>query len=1040
MTTKKKLLLLFVLTAISLTGIRGLWYGFLTPSAPVRAEKGVLDLRGHEWNGRLPVALDGEWELYPGRYIASESGSPSGSEAELRYIGVPGNWRAGIDPEGRDPRGYGSYRLRVLVDPLEEAELGLRMLGVSLASELFVNGRPVARSGTPAANESDFVPMNVPYTATFDANKGDTEIELVVQVAQFDRTDAGGILRPVTFGTAKAIDLQNGLSVGSQTIVCAVMALHALYVFLLYFMGIRQKGLLPFAFLTIGAMIVTFCDDDKLLRYLIPIGAPGLLKAEYASLTGVGLFLPMFVYRLLTDRKFPRALLAFFAVFAVGIPTILVAPYSFVAASSFYFFSLLLASLVLSIAMFARKAKQGDPETLYLLVGATAVLLNSLWGVVKNAYWPGLNYYPVDLIVVFLALAAYWFKRFFRTSEESRRLADRLRRADKQKDDFLANTSHELRNPLHGMLNIAQSVLEAKNSPLTRQDEQSLELLVSVGKRMSLLLNDLLDLNRLASGAIELRTAAVPLQPIATGVLDMLRFMTQGKPIRLENRIPDDLPPVAADENRLIQILFNLTQNAVKFTAEGTVAVRAGVRGETAWVSVEDTGIGLDSATMSRIFRRYEQGESAASSTSGGLGLGLDICRQLVELHGGTLEAESAPGRGSVFTFTLPLALRNASAGGAEDKSDAAGPEEAATDAAAAIATAEAAPALETGSPASGPIETISDRPVILAVDDDPVNLGVLKSMLPADRYELVTASGAKEALKMIGSREWDLVVSDVMMPGMSGYELTRDIRERYSASELPIVLLTARTRSEDIEAGFRAGATDYVAKPVDATELRARVRALTELTASIRERVRLEGAWLQAQIKPHFFLNALTAIASLSELDPNRMRALLEAFGDYLRACFDFGNANGLVTLERELSLVKAYLYIEKERFEDRLRAEWDVDGSLPADFSLPPLTIQTLVENAVRHGLMKRLSGGTVRISIRDVGTAAEISVSDDGVGIDPEALARIQRPLPDSGGGIGLRNTQRRLKQMYGEELRIESRPGRGTTVSYRVPLNR
>ena len=168
-------------------------------------------------------------------------------------------------------------------------------------------------------------------------------------------------------------------------------------------------------------------------------------------------------------------------------------------------------------------------------------------------------------------------------------------------------------------------------------------------------------------------------------------------------------------------------------------------------------------------------------------------------------------------------------------------------------------------------------------MDDDPINLQVLSTILPAEQYELETVTSGKAALARLNTKEWDLIITDVMMPHMSGYELTRSIREKYSISELPILLITARSQPEDIYTGFLAGANDYVTKPVDALELNVRVQCLTDLKDSISERLRMEAAWLQAQIQPHFLFNTINTIISLSEIDIDRMAILLDEFGYYL-------------------------------------------------------------------------------------------------------------------------------------------------------------
>ncbi|WP_338148621.1 response regulator [Brevibacillus humidisoli] len=176
----------------------------------------------------------------------------------------------------------------------------------------------------------------------------------------------------------------------------------------------------------------------------------------------------------------------------------------------------------------------------------------------------------------------------------------------------------------------------------------------------------------------------------------------------------------------------------------------------------------------------------------------------------------------------------------------------------------------------------------LLIVDDDPVNLKVLIGMLSSEAYNVRTVTSAREALEWLAIEQWDMLIADVMMPHMSGYELTQKVRERFSAAELPVLLLTARSEPADIYTGFMSGANDYVTKPVDAMELKYRIWSLTTLKQSVNERLRLEAAYLQAQIHPHFLFNTLNSIMALSEWDTDRMRKLGDAFTSYLRISFD--------------------------------------------------------------------------------------------------------------------------------------------------------
>ncbi|MEK3753247.1 ATP-binding protein [Bacillus sp. FSL K6-6483] len=602
---------------------------------------------------------------------------------------------------------------------------------------------------------------------------------------------------------------------------------------------------------------------------------------------------------------------------------------------------------------------------------------------------------------------------------------------NEHRDQFLANMSEEFKNPLHGILNMSHSVLKRERHMLQERSIEELETVLSIEHRLTLRLNDLIDMMSLQEGSLRLQKKAVSIQPIVTGVLDMLQYSTEVKRIKMVNQIAKDFPPVIADESRLVQIVYNLLHNAVKYTDEGIISVRAFKENENALIVISDTGIGMDEDILKRLFRPYEQANANETMIEGGFGLGLSISKQLVELHGGTLEVSSAVGEGSTFTLSLKLAeLKNE-----QDKSG--------------------DPAFEQSSSVVPPLEkkplymkeveaqlattqtSLSElshaRPRILMVDDDPAHLQVLEGILSPEDYDVTMVTSGKEALAMLDAQEWDLVISDTMMPQLSGYELTRLIRKRFTLIELPVLLLTSRSQSKDIQTGFLAGANDYVTKPVKALELRARIEALTTIKQMVQEQLRLEAAWLQAQIQPHFLFNALNAVAALSETALDKMHDLLQEFSDFLRAKFQFQNMDELVPIEVELSLVRSYLYIEKVRFEERLEIDWQVEDS---DIKVPFLSIQPLVENAIRHGIMKRPHGGKVLIQVSNNKTHAVVSVEDDGVGMDDVQQQRILERKAASRSGVGLINTDQRLKRHFGTGLQIESEKGKGTKISFHV----
>lgn len=540
-------------------------------------------------------------------------------------------------------------------------------------------------------------------------------------------------------------------------------------------------------------------------------------------------------------------------------------------------------------------------------------------------------------------------------------------------------------------------------------------------------IDDLLDITRLRENKINLATSHVNLRSTVLGVLDMLHILSEHKNIEISVLIPEHFPSLMVDKKRLIQILYNILHNTIKFTEKGEITVRAHIENKKAIVNINDTGIGMDEETISRIFEPYEQGEHSYSNSEG-IGLGLFICKQLIELHGGTLEVESEIGIGSSFSFSLPLVKETMMYQVDEsDRND-----EFSLEALLQIS------ATTLGSYVNKKQDmSLNYRPKILVVDDDIVNLNALSNILSNEQYDVVTVTSGREALNKLHVKEWDLIITDVMMPYMTGYELTKKIREKFALWELPIILLTARSDLEDIYTGFTAGANDYVVKPANSLELKIRVNTMCNFKKSLTDHLYMESAFLQAQIKPHFLYNTLNTIISLFRIDTSSERAieLLEQFGNYLHKSFDIKNLERVVPLNHELDLVRSYLYIEKVRYGDHLQIEWNVDENI--SLSIPPLSIQTLVENAIRHGIMKNITGGKISIIIKQKNQFVKISIVDNGVGMNKEQIQKLLFNEINKEKGIGIRNTQKRLKQLYGEGLIFHSQLGKGTKVSFRIP---
>jgi signal transduction histidine kinase/serine phosphatase RsbU (regulator of sigma subunit) len=451
----------------------------------------------------------------------------------------------------------------------------------------------------------------------------------------------------------------------------------------------------------------------------------------------------------------------------------------------------------------------------------------------------------IEIVLLALALADRINVLNMEKERAQKEAIENLTRADRMKDEFLANTSHELRTPLNGIIGIAESLMDGIAGELPETARKNISLIIGSGKRLASLVNDILDFSRLKNHDIILKRRPLELYQISAITCELLRPLIGSRKIELINNVSRDLPPVMADEDRLKQILLNLVGNAIKFTESGAVEVYAGYIPENdgiimsasgfVAVSVRDTGMGIAPENREIIFKPFEQADGSISRVYGGTGIGLSITRNLVNLHGGRIKVESEPGKGSVFTFTLPVADPEENA--AFTAASRTGDDEASVFIPQAEVVKREEPLTLQRRDSSKTWKQMISNKVIVVVDDDPVNLQVLENHLSLNDYSVIRCVNGKEILALIeGGLKPDLVLLDIMMPMMSGYEVARKLRESFSIFELPIMMLTARNQAADIVAGFKAGANDYLSKPFDRHELLARVGTLLTLKEAVNE------------------------------------------------------------------------------------------------------------------------------------------------------------------------------------------------------------
>jgi signal transduction histidine kinase/CheY-like chemotaxis protein len=390
------------------------------------------------------------------------------------------------------------------------------------------------------------------------------------------------------------------------------------------------------------------------------------------------------------------------------------------------------------------------------------------------------------------------YEALLRTADAESRHAEE---ANRVKDEFLATLSHELRTPLNSVLGWARLLSGGKLD--REQSIKAVQAIERAGWAQSRLIEDLLDVSRIVSGQLQISPRPTLVQPIVEMVVQSLHPAASAKDIDVETQLNPTIGPVAADPDRLQQILWNLLSNAVKFTPTGgRVIVRVEPTEDQVCISVSDNGVGFTPETAMHLFERFRQGDSSTTRQYGGLGLGLGIVRHLVEMHGGTVKARSE-GLNCGATFEVYLPLRPAK----DYVPDMLPP-------------GESAPLLRGIS--------------VLVVDDDLSALEFARSSLEQYGAVVMTASTVQEARERIERDPPDVLLSDLRMPGEDGLKLIRDLRKLdiERGRKTPAAALTALARTEDRRTALNAGFQMHVAKPIDPFELAVAVEHLAHHTA----------------------------------------------------------------------------------------------------------------------------------------------------------------------------------------------------------------
>src|SRR5690625_554848 len=566
--------------------------------------------------------LDGEWSFFEKVLLTPNEVEEQFKNGIERVVSLPSSFES----QTGDINSFGTYSTKVKIPKEYIGEtLAVHIPYQYSAYKLYIDETIIAGNGVVGHDSTSHFAEMAPKIGYFIADTED--ISLTMQVSSFDHI-RGGFENSIYIGESSVVSQKFNTNMlltlfinGSIFIIGLFMVLFALYRY-------RSKQELIFFIFGMFAMLISARALFAVpFYYTLILDMPWIwgTRLEYILTEATSMFYVILLWKWHEKEFSKRIMYVLVTIHLSLIVTTLFTQPVFFQALFFNVFYLAVPTFFYMIYVIAKSIRNNNKKAKINLIGMGLIFLAFFNDFAIGQGWyhsvtlmlPAVGIYVLIHVVVISREFAASIKKTEQQNKQLRtlnasneELAIELQKEIKQKDDFLANTSHELRNPLHGINSIVQSILQNRSNQLDEKTRNDLELQLTIGHHMSRTLDDLLDITRLKEHRIQLQLEKLNIQAVSTGVIDMLKVLITNKNIHMEVQIPSDFPKILTDKNRLIQILFNLLHNAVKYTNEGTITISADIQGEKVRIHIADTGIGMKEETLRTVFAQYKQGDS----------------------------------------------------------------------------------------------------------------------------------------------------------------------------------------------------------------------------------------------------------------------------------------------------------------------------------------------------------------------------------------------------------------------------------------------
>ena len=985
--------------------------------------QGVIDLTSWDFEKDGIVSLRGEWEYYDEQLLAPEDFDKDSNQLpQFTEYSIPLSGRENLSNRvGYREKGYGTYHLVLNINPNDDYYSVKIMNNKNYTTnKLFVNGERLRFSGDIEDRKINRQISEESYPMFFKNSA--EQIEIILQVSNFYRPFS---LDEYNIAFARQVDfqMQETISVAIELSGVALCFGIALYYLCLYFGKSKDKEIpylilefisLSLLFLFSGEMFNSNFFPGTSMEFIIKMNKIALFSITY-SIAGLTNTLSKNV---ISDKTL-KIIKVGFIIIAI---TLLFTPYQI---SKYILQSLYAPILIIHLYMvlkpiyiiFKEKLKHDVRNSMVLNVIFIICILittnnNNLfgWGIVSSKV---IGY----IAMISLIILSQLFLAFKFIVNQNR-----LTEIEKAKDDFFVKSSYILKAPLNSILKVSESIIHYKDDYTAGKEviTDKAKVIKSITNDLLNSVNGILDATLLQNNQLKLYKSPLDMKICIELIVNNIKKLEFCSGIDIIVDVSEGLI-VMGDEARIRQIIHNLIYNGIysmsssqQYTSENqynhqkVITIKGREKRGRIYIRVIDQGCGISKQQQKEIFKPY------VTYNSEGIGLGLYISSLLAQNMDAILRLEwSESGKGSSFVLEFPSSKEEYALdiNNKEVSEDYAG---------------------ECTLPIYHGGINKAEAKTILIVDDELFNVRAAANILASEGYNIASAYSGNKALEIIDTIKIDLVILDIMMLGISGIEICKSIRKKYSLIELPIILTSSVSVNNDLKLGLQAEANDLIIKPFIDNELRVRVKTLIALKTSIEDATKSEFAFLQAQIKPHFIYNTINTIISFCYTDSERAAS----FSHYLRLTFDIDNINMFIPIRREIELIKAYVEIQNARFTNRFKVEYNIDPLL-LENKIPSLIIQPLVENAIKHGFCKSEDIGIIDITIKEAYDKLIIIVKDTGIGMEAEIVDKLNN-MEYKTDGVGIWNIKKRISKIKSGTMFIDSIENMGTTVTMTMIL--